>query len=76
MRVLVTGGAGFIGSTLCRQLISRGGSVHVFGSLGEEGYFREGTRTYGLPLIICDRSNNYVPYQFPKTHADCYLKWP
>src|SRR5262245_37796 len=61
----------------------------VFGSLGWEGYFREDThyrpsspysairagsdhlataryRTDGLPLIICNSSHNYVPYQFPE----------
>lgn len=61
----------------------------VFGSLGEEGRFREDTpydpsspysaskagadhlvrawcRTYGLPAIVTNCSNNYGPYQFPE----------
>jgi dTDP-glucose 4,6-dehydratase len=61
----------------------------VFGSLGREGLFREDTpykpsspysaskagsdhlahawfRTYGLPVSICNCSNNYGPYQFPE----------
>jgi dTDP-glucose 4,6-dehydratase len=61
----------------------------VFGSLGLEGRFREDTsyrpsspysaskagsdhlanawyRTYGLPVIVCNCSNNYGPYQFPE----------
>jgi dTDP-glucose 4,6-dehydratase len=61
----------------------------VFGSLGPEGRFREESpyqpsspysaskagsdhlanawyRTYGLPVIICNSSNNYGPYQFPE----------
>ena len=33
MRVLVTGGAGFIGSHLCDELLSRGDSVHVLDDL-------------------------------------------
>jgi dTDP-glucose 4,6-dehydratase len=61
----------------------------VFGSLGAEGYFREDTpydpsspysaskagsdhlarawqRTYGLPVVVTNCSNNYGPYQFPE----------
>ena len=61
----------------------------VFGSLGREGRFREDTSyrpsspysaskagsdhlanawcsTYGLPVIVCNSSNNYGPYQFPE----------
>ena len=61
----------------------------VFGSLGSKGYFHEDSRyqpsspysaskagsdhlanawykTYGLPVIICNCSNNYGPYQFPE----------
>ena len=61
----------------------------VFGSLGAKGYFNEETRyqpsspysaskagsdhlvnawyrTYGLPAIICNSSNNYGPHQFPE----------
>jgi dTDP-glucose 4,6-dehydratase len=61
----------------------------VFGSLGQEGRFREDSsyrpsspysaskagsdhlaiawyRTYGLPVIVCNSSNNYGPYQFPE----------
>jgi dTDP-glucose 4,6-dehydratase len=61
----------------------------VYGSLGEQGSFLEDTpydpsspysaskaaadhlasawhRTYGLPVIICNCSNNYGPYQFPE----------
>src|SRR5262245_2315763 len=61
----------------------------VFGSLGKEGHFHEDTRyqpsspysaskagsdhlanawykTYGLPVIICNSSNNYGPHQFPE----------
>ena len=61
----------------------------VFGSLGMEGSFREDTsyrpsspysaskagsdhlanawyRTYGLPVIVCNCSNTYGPYQFPE----------
>jgi dTDP-glucose 4,6-dehydratase len=61
----------------------------VFGSLGPNGYFHEDSRyqpsspysaskagsdhlanawykTYGLPVIICNCSNNYGPYQFPE----------
>src|SRR6266536_832615 len=61
----------------------------VFGSLASEGRFREDTpyrpsspysaskagsdhlanawcKTYGLPVIICNCSNNYGPYQFPE----------
>jgi dTDP-glucose 4,6-dehydratase len=61
----------------------------VFGSLGPEGRFREDTsyrpsspysaskagsdhlanawyRTYGLPVIVCNSTNNYGPYQFPE----------
>jgi len=61
----------------------------VFGSLGAEGLFREDTpydpsspysaskagsdhlarawqRTYGLPVVVTNCSNNYGPYQFPE----------
>jgi len=61
----------------------------VFGSLGSEGNFDEGTcyrpnspyaaskaaadhmarawhRTFGLPVIVTNCSNNYGPYQFPE----------
>lgn len=61
----------------------------VYGSLGERGLFREDTaydpsspysatkaasdhiakawhRTYGLPVIVSNCSNNYGPYQFPE----------
>jgi dTDP-glucose 4,6-dehydratase len=61
----------------------------VYGSLGEDGLFHEDTRydpsspysaskassdhlvmawgrTYGLPVIISNCSNNYGPYQFPE----------
>jgi dTDP-glucose 4,6-dehydratase len=61
----------------------------VYGSLGEEGLFTEATsydptspyaaskaaadhlaiawhRTYGLPAIVSNCSNNYGPYQFPE----------
>ena len=61
----------------------------VYGSLGSEGMFREDTaydpsspysaskaaadhlakawhRTYGLPVIVSNCSNNYGPYQFPE----------
>ena len=61
----------------------------VYGSLGAEGLFREDTpydpsspyssskaasdhlviawhRTYGLPVVISNCSNNYGPYQFPE----------
>jgi dTDP-glucose 4,6-dehydratase len=61
----------------------------VFGSLGETGAFDEGTaydpsspyaatkagsdhlvrawqRTYGLPVVVTNCSNNYGPYQFPE----------
>jgi dTDP-glucose 4,6-dehydratase len=61
----------------------------VFGSLGPTGAFRESTpydpsspysaskaaadhlvrawcKTYGLPTLICNCSNNYGPYQFPE----------
>jgi UDP-glucose 4-epimerase len=33
MRVLITGGAGFIGSHLCDELLSRGDSVHILDDL-------------------------------------------
>jgi len=61
----------------------------VFGSLGREGRFQEDTlyrpnspysaskagsdhlanawyKTYGLPVIVCNSSNSYGPYQFPE----------
>ena len=61
----------------------------VFGSLGSTGAFREDTaydpsspysaskaaadhlvqawhRTYGMPTLLCNCSNNYGPYQFPE----------
>jgi dTDP-glucose 4,6-dehydratase len=61
----------------------------VFGSLDEGGYFLETTRydpsspysaskaaadhlvrawqrTFGLPAVLCNASNNYGPYQFPE----------
>jgi dTDP-glucose 4,6-dehydratase len=61
----------------------------VFGSLGDAGYFTESTpyapsspysaskagsdhlarawhRTYGLPVVVTNCSNNYGPYQFPE----------
>lgn len=61
----------------------------VYGSLGEEGLFREDTpydpsspysaskaasdhlakawhRTYGLPVVVSNCSNNYGPYHFPE----------
>ena len=61
----------------------------VYGSLGEEGFFTEQTsydpsspysaskassdhlvrawnRTYGMPVVITNCSNNYGPYQFPE----------
>ncbi len=61
----------------------------VYGSLGEDGFFHETTpydpsspysaskaasdhlalawhRTYGLPVVVSNCSNNYGPYQFPE----------
>jgi dTDP-glucose 4,6-dehydratase len=61
----------------------------VYGSLGDEGLFHEGTpydpsspysaskaasdhlaiawqRTYGLPVVVSNCSNNYGPYHFPE----------
>jgi len=61
----------------------------VYGELGEEGYFSEASpydpnspyssskagsdhlarawhRTYGLPVLVTNCSNNYGPYQFPE----------
>ncbi|MCK4944146.1 MAG: GDP-mannose 4,6-dehydratase, partial [Candidatus Aminicenantes bacterium] len=33
MKLLVTGGAGFIGSNLCRKYLERGDEVHVIDNL-------------------------------------------
>ena len=80
--------------SLCPDRRARFRFIHistdeVFGSLGREGRFREDTsyrpsspysaskagsdhlanawyRTYGLPVIVCNSSNNYGPYQFPE----------
>ena len=45
MKILVTGGCGFIGSAVCR---------------------RAWGRTFGLPIVVTNCSNNYGPYQFPE----------
>ena len=33
MKILITGGAGFIGSNLCRKYLERGDEVHVIDNL-------------------------------------------
>src|SRR5437667_165962 len=95
--IIVTGGAGFIGSAVVRMLLRETDYhvVHVstgegFGSLRTTGTLRETTaydpsfpysaskagsdhlarawnRTYGLPTVVTNCSNNYGPYQFPET---------
>lgn len=44
-RVLVTGGAGFLGSHLCEKLLARGDEV-----LCADNFFT-GTKVYGDPLV-------------------------
>ena len=36
MRILVTGGSGFIGSHLCRELLSNGHEVFVYDNIGKK----------------------------------------
>lgn len=57
MRVLVTGGAGFIGSTVCRRLISNGESVINVDKL------TYAANPKSLATIAQDPSG---PFQFPE----------
>jgi dTDP-L-rhamnose 4-epimerase len=62
MNILITGGAGFIGSHLTRQLVSRGHAVTVLDNLSEQVHGPNPRFPRGLPPIarcvlgdICDR---------------------
>src|SRR5581483_5530626 len=62
MRVLITGGAGFIGTRLATRLANGGASVTVIDSLSEQVHGAKGSFPAGLPEVarcvqgdVCDR---------------------
>ena len=59
MRVLVTGGAGFIGSHLCEQLVNRGDKVFVLDDLST-GRFENIEHLEGLECIIDTTLNQEI----------------
>ena len=78
MKVLVTGGAGYIGLELCRQLLARGDSVRVvdrlfFGGehLREMERHSEGrlTSIVGANRSSVSRSSACSPYSFDFEYA-------
>ena len=59
MNILVTGGAGFIGSHLCRLLLGQGHSVIVLDDLSTGRYENlEGLEADGRLRLIVDNVNN------------------
>jgi dTDP-D-glucose 4,6-dehydratase len=74
LRILVTGGAGFIGSALCRHLVlATSASVlnvdkltYAASKAAADHLAMAWHRTYGLPVTISNCSNNYGPYHFPE----------
>lgn len=53
-KYLVTGAAGFLGGTICRQLIERGEAVRAFvlpGAPGCAAWCRETTRNPAWPML-------------------------
>src|SRR5205807_5736438 len=55
-RVVITGGAGFIGSNLTDELLARGHSVQVLDNLstGSEEFLREARRSTRFEFVKCD----------------------
>ncbi len=48
-KILVTGGAGFVGTHLCRELIARGFAVRVLDSLDPQVHGNKARRPKTLP---------------------------
>ncbi|HJU45692.1 MAG TPA: NAD-dependent epimerase/dehydratase family protein, partial [Chitinophagaceae bacterium] len=57
MKILITGGAGFIGSSLALALIARGHAITVLDNLSEQIHGKDAENTSGLFLRIKDKVN-------------------
>lgn len=53
-RILITGGAGFIGSRLGRALAARGAEVLAFDNLHPQVHGHAPSREIGVPLVVAD----------------------
>lgn len=51
-RILVTGGAGFVGTHLCRELVSRGYDVRVLDNLDPQVHGKHARRPASLPKTV------------------------
>lgn len=77
MRILITGGAGFIGSRLSSELVQQGHSVTLFDSLHPQVHFQNDTnferaKASGAKLIIGDvRSRDDLQRALKETDPEC-----
>lgn len=72
MKVLITGGAGFIGSTLCRMLLQKGHEVMVLDDLSTGSYENLEDMDDGKQLrLIVEKVNNEAITDACVREADC-----
>lgn len=77
MRVLITGGAGFIGSRLSTELVKQGHTVSLFDSLHPQVHFQNDTnfnlaKRSGAKLIVGDvRSRDDLQRAIKETDPEC-----